>query len=126
MLDESHNVNLLCATNFTLRLKFLHFKTVIRPALVRYFYNNLKTDFYGRASQALRYLFMRGTLNFSTVYQTTHQFFLLHASELATIGAVRAPTRTCWHRSRIIDITRLHTTYIDNGIHTFTTISTTI
>ena len=110
------------------------FKAVIRPALlygyplywelyistlvnIQQFENRLlRTIVMGTALQRNRTRFIRDTLKISTVlsYITQRQIKFFHAMRHLSsplFSVIRAPTRTAWHRSRIIDITQQYTDY---------------
>lgn len=126
---------LLCSKNISLRLKLLIFKAVIRPALLygsplyrelyistliklQQFENRLlKTIVVGTSLQRNRTRHIRDTLKITTVksYITQRHIKFFHdmrhmSSPLFSV--IRAPTRTTWHQSRIIDITQQHTDHL--------------
>ena len=125
---------LLCWTKLTLRLEIIIFKTVIRPALLygsplyklyistlvklQQFENRLLwTIVTGTTSQRNRIRLIRDTLNISTAKSYITQrhikfYHSMHRMSSPLFSLVRAPTRTFWHHSRIIDITRQDTDHL--------------
>ena len=81
----------------------------------------MKTDFYGRSSRALHYketeYDLYETLNISTFksYITQRHIKFYHSMRHGSsplFSFVRAPSRSCWHHSRVIDINNQHTIHL--------------
>jgi len=77
----------------------------------------LRTIVTGTTLQRRKIKFIRDTLHISTVKSFITQrhikfYHNMHHIPSPLFSLVRAPTRTCWHQSRIIDITQEQTDHL--------------